>query len=237
MAARALDELIAEVHRRARGDLERLSAAVGEAAALSELGDALIGHFVERARLAGHTWSQVGERLGVSKQAAHQRFVAAPGGPSAHAWRGTVRVGRRDVALDDSVRRAMGFALEEARELRHNYLGTEHILLGILRGEEGGAWEVLSAAGVDAAGVREAIVAIIGRGRGRAPSAPRMTPRAKRVLELAARETKRVRSRCVLTEHVLLALLREGEGVAAQILAHAGVTEEAVREAIASLDR
>ncbi len=217
--------------------LEELIAA--EAQDLAGLGDALIGHFVERARLAGHTWSQVGERLGVTKQAAHQRFVtpAEVPGEADQGWRGTVRIGRRDVPLDDSVRGAMGFAVDEARALRHNYLGTEHVLLGILRAEEGGGWEILSDLGLDAPRVREAIVGMIGRGQGRVGRAVRVTPRAKRVLELAARETKRVRSRCVQTEHLLLAILREGEGVAAQILAGAGIGEAEARAGLARLDR
>ena len=236
MATPALEELIGAVEARASGDLDRLAAAVREAADLTALGDELIGYFVQEARVAGSTWSQVGERLGVTKQAAHQRFVASGTPEEAPSWP-PVRVGRRAVPLDDSLRRAMRFALQEARSLRHNYLGTEHLLLGLLDTGEGAGPTVLESLGVDADSVRRSVLRIIGRGTREPGLRSRMTPRAKRVLDLAARETRRMRGRCVQTEHLVLGILREGEGVAAQILSDAGVTEASARQALAALDR
>ena len=111
---------------------------------------------------------------------------------------------------------------EEARRLRHNYIGTEHILLGLLGEPEGVACSVLGSFGMSPDGVRQEILAMIGEGQQEAPSRIPFTPRAKKTLELALREALQLRHSYIGTEHVLLGLIREGEGVAAQVMrAHA----------------
>jgi ATP-dependent Clp protease ATP-binding subunit ClpC len=123
----------------------------------------------------------------------------------------------------DGARQDVVLAQEEARLLRHNYIGTEHILLGLLRAEDSVAARALESLGVSLAQARAEVEAIIGRGQ-QAPSAHiPFTPRAKRVLELSLSEAKRLGRGHIGTEHILLGLLREGEGVAAQVLVRLGV--------------
>ena len=131
-------------------------------------------------------------------------------------------------------RRAVVLAQEEARGLNHNYIGTEHVLLGLL--EPGGiAAQALSRFGVTAAGTRDEIRARVGAGseppKGKIP----FTPRAKKTLELSLREALSLHHNYIGTEHILLGLVREGEGVAAQILAEHAGDLEAVRQAVLDL--
>jgi ATP-dependent Clp protease ATP-binding subunit ClpA len=134
----------------------------------------------------------------------------------------------------NKARHVVVLAQEEARRLQHNYIGTEHILLGLL-GEPGGvAAQTLDRFGVSLAGAREEVTAIVGTGKSKASGHIPFTPRAKKTLELALREALRLQHNYIGTEHILLGLLREGEGVAAQILRqHADLI--AVRMAV--LDR
>ncbi|WP_344841710.1 Clp protease N-terminal domain-containing protein, partial [Nonomuraea dietziae] len=120
----------------------------------------------------------------------------------------------------DRARRVVVLAQEEARTLSHDYIGTEHLLLGLIRESEGVAAAILRDGGADAGEIREAIMVIIGRG-----SAPPdehthipFTPRAKKVLELSLREALQLGHHHIGTEHILLGLLHEGKGVAAQVL-------------------
>jgi len=116
----------------------------------------------------------------------------------------------------------VNLAQEEARGLDHNYLGTEHLLLGLLAEGQGIAWRVLDELGISAATVRGQVEAIIGRGPDTPVGPIPFTPRSKKVLELAGREAKGLGHNYVGTEHLLLGLVREGEGVAAQVLARLG---------------
>ncbi len=118
----------------------------------------------------------------------------------------------------DRARRAVVLAQEEARSLDHNYIGTEHLLLGLLREDEGIAARALSAVGITVETVREEIERRIGRGSEVAKGQIPFTPRAKKVLELSLRQALKLGHDYIGTEHVLLGLLEEGEGVAAQIL-------------------
>ncbi len=122
----------------------------------------------------------------------------------------------------DRARRAVTLAQDEARGLGHNYLGTEHLLLGLLAEGRGIAWRVLDHLDVSAAAARDQVEAIIGRGHGTPAGPIPFTPRSKKVLELAGREAKRLCHNYIGTEHLLLGLVREGEGVAAQVLAGLG---------------
>ena len=129
----------------------------------------------------------------------------------------------------EGARRTVVLAQEEARDLLHNYIGTEHILLGLLRKEDGLAAKALQAAGVSLEEVRRRVEEIIGRGEGHSSGHIPFTPRAKRTLELALREALQMSHQSVATDHILLGILREGEGVAAQVLSAMGVTRHSMR--------
>jgi ATP-dependent Clp protease ATP-binding subunit ClpA len=117
---------------------------------------------------------------------------------------------------------------EEARDLRHNYIGTEHLLLGLLRDEAGIAGNVLGELGLQLDAVRGQVIEIVGTGEEAAGMLP-FTPRAKKVLELALREALSLGHDHIGTEHVLLGLAREGDGVAMRILVDAGADAETIR--------
>jgi Clp amino terminal domain, pathogenicity island component len=123
----------------------------------------------------------------------------------------------------ERARRVLMLAQEEATRFNHNYIGTEHLLLGLVREREGVAAKVLSNLGVELNRVRSAVEFIIGRGDRMIVGEVGLTPRAKKVIELAVEESQRLKQRYVGTEHLLLGLLREGEGIAAGILESLGV--------------
>jgi ATP-dependent Clp protease ATP-binding subunit ClpA len=127
------------------------------------------------------------------------------------------------------VRKVLSLAQEEAQRFQHNYIGTEHLLLGLVREGEGVATKVLISLGVDLNKVRDAVVAIVGRGDRIVLGEIVLTPRAKKVIELAVDEARRLNHHYIGTEHLLLGLVREGEGVAAQVLQSLGVNLEKVR--------
>ncbi len=134
--------------------------------------------------------------------------------------------------LDQFTKRArhvLTLAQEEAQRLQHNYIGTEHLLLGLVREEEGIAAEVLSNLGIEVDQVRHAVEAIIGRGERVVLGELGLTPRAKKVIELAWEEARRLNHRFIGTEHLLLGLIREGEGIAAGVLENLGLQLEQVR--------
>jgi ATP-dependent Clp protease ATP-binding subunit ClpC len=122
----------------------------------------------------------------------------------------------------DRARRVVVLAQEEARMLDHNYIGTEHILLGLIHEGQGVAAKALQSLGISLEAVRQQVEQIIGRGQ-QAPSGHiPFTPRAKKVLELSLREAHQLDHDYIGTEHILLGLIREGEGVAAQVLVKLG---------------
>ena len=132
----------------------------------------------------------------------------------------------------DRARRVVVLAQEEARLLNHNYIGTEHILLGLIAEAEGVAAKVLHGLGISGNAVRDKVESIIGEG-GSSPSGHiPFTPRAKKVLELSLREALQLGHNYIGTEHILLGLVREGEGVAAQVLVNLGADLSAVRHAV-----
>jgi len=132
----------------------------------------------------------------------------------------------------DQARRVLTLGREEARRLNHNYLGTEHLLLGLLAEGEGIAAKVLSSWGIDLGYVRAKVEELIGRGGGIYLPEMTLTPRAKRALELAYEESKLMGQNYIGTEHILLGLIREGEGVAAKILEGLGVTLDKARSEV-----
>ncbi|KHL02796.1 ATP-dependent Clp protease ATP-binding subunit [Sinomonas humi] len=135
----------------------------------------------------------------------------------------------------DRARRVVVLAQEEARMLNHNYIGTEHILLGLIHEGEGVAAKALESLGISLDGVREQVQEIIGQGQ-QAPSGHiPFTPRAKKVLELSLREALQLGHNYIGTEHILLGLIREGEGVAAQVLVKLGADLNRVRQQVIQL--
>ena len=131
--------------------------------------------------------------------------------------------------FSERARRVLTLAQEEAQRFNHNYIGTEHILLGLVRETEGVVARVLINLGIDLNKVRAAVEFIIGRGENPVEGEIGLTPRAKKVIELAVDEARRMNHSYIGTEHLLVGLLREGEGVASGVLESLGVTLESVR--------
>ena len=220
-----LDDLIDFVRRQhpEGGPLEHLSDAVLASERLGELADHLIGHFVDQARRTGASWTEIGRYMGVTKQAAQKRFVPKssddPPGSGAFS-RFTARA--RHVIVQ---------AQEEARNAGHDYIGTEHILLGVLHEPDALAAKAIEAQDVSLDRVRTGVTAVLGprSGEPRVGHIP-FTPRAKKVRELAVREALRLGHDYVGTEHILLGLLDEEEGLAAKVLDDLGVRRSAAEE-------
>ena len=130
----------------------------------------------------------------------------------------------------ERARKVLQHAQEEAQRFQHNYIGTEHLLLGLLGVEDGVAAEVLENLGVELMKVRSAVEFIIGRGDRLVLGEIGLTPRAKKVIELAVDEARRMNHRYIGTEHLLLGMVREGEGIAAGVLESFGLRLEKVRK-------
>jgi ATP-dependent Clp protease ATP-binding subunit ClpC len=135
----------------------------------------------------------------------------------------------------DRARRVVVLAQEEARRLDHNYIGTEHLLLGLIREGEGVASLALGSLGISLEAVRSQVEEIIGRGQAAPGGHIPFTPRAKKVLELSLREALQLGHDYIGTEHILLGLIREGEGVAAQVLQKMGGDLNRVRQQVIQL--
>ena len=133
----------------------------------------------------------------------------------------------------ERARQVVVYAREEVRGLGHDHIGTEHILLGLLRQQEGLAARVLEYLGVTVERVREQVVRIVGPGEAALPSGQiPFTPRAKRVLEMALREGLSLGQNVINTEHILLGLVRENDGVASRILLDLDVEPERIRNEV-----
>ncbi|HZR51669.1 MAG TPA: Clp protease N-terminal domain-containing protein [Streptosporangiaceae bacterium] len=137
----------------------------------------------------------------------------------------------------ERARRTIVIAQEEARRLDHNYIGTEHILLGLIREDQGLASHALRAMGLDLDQLREEIEARTGRGSSTPSGHIPFTPQAKKSLELSLRESVQLGAGYIGTEHLLLGMIKEGEGPAAQVLAAHGVALDAARGTVARLLR
>jgi len=131
--------------------------------------------------------------------------------------------------FSERARRVLSLAQEEAQRFNHNYIGTEHVLLGVVRETDGTAAKVLAGLGVELNKVRSAVEFIIGRGERSVGGEIGLTPRAKKVIELAVDEARRLSHNYIGTEHLLIGLMREGDGVAAGVLESLGVTLDKVR--------
>jgi ATP-dependent Clp protease ATP-binding subunit ClpC len=135
----------------------------------------------------------------------------------------------------ERARRVVVLAQEESRLLGHDYIGTEHLLLGLLAEQQGVAARALESLNVTLEAAREQVLEIIGPGQPQPSGHIPFTPRAKKILELSLREALTTRSEVIDTQHLLLGLIDEGDGVGAQILQRLGATTQAVREAVTAL--
>jgi dihydroneopterin aldolase len=135
----------------------------------------------------------------------------------------------------ERARRVVVLAQEEARSFNHNYVGTEHLLLGLLREKDGVAGRALNSVGVRLGAVRERVEGIVGYGEGELGSQTPFTPRSKKIFELALRESMQLGHDYIGTEHLLLGLVRESEGVAARVLNDLGVDPDGLRAEVLAM--
>ncbi len=135
----------------------------------------------------------------------------------------------------DRARRVVVGAQEEARSLNHNWIGTEHLLLALLTEGHGVAAKALESMQISLDGARQQVEAIIGHGQSRPAGHIPFTPRAKKVLELSLREALQLGHNYIGTEHIMLGLIREGDGVAAQVLVKLGADLNRVRQQVIQL--
>ncbi|MFI5045638.1 MAG: Clp protease N-terminal domain-containing protein [Acidimicrobiia bacterium] len=217
--APTLQDLIRDVQHDApdQAPLHRLETAAHMVQSMTDVGDAALGYFVDQARRSGHSWSEIGESLGVSKQAAQQRHVVRTGGLTNVTFE----------RFTDRARRVVVRAQEEARLLDHNYIGTEHILLAQFSEPEGLAAQVLTEAGVSQESVRQAVRERVGEGPGTPEGHLPFTPRAIDVFTGALAAALELGHNYIGTEHLLFGIVRT-EGLANEILQAAGLDEAAL---------
>ena len=132
--------------------------------------------------------------------------------------------------FSERARKVLSLAQEEAQRFNHNYIGTEHILLGLSKESEGVAAKVLDSIGIDSSKIQSSVEFIIGQGDRQTHNSLGLTPRAKKVIELSVDEARRLNHQYIGTEHILIGLLREGEGIAAGVLESLGASLDAVRK-------
>jgi hypothetical protein len=221
-----LDELIAAVEE-TEGALDRVSAAAAVKDQIEALGDELLDHFVKEAREQGCSWTQIGEALGVTRQAAQQRH----GGLIARLIEGLSE--GRFKRFTPRARAAVVAAEAAARERNHEWVGTEHLLIGLVANEDGNVAEsALARLGVDRPSIVQAVDELVGPGTEPVTGHIPFTPRAKKTLELALREALRLGHNYIGCEHIVLALARVDKGVAACILTEDGVTYKVLERTV-----
>lgn len=219
-----LSALVSGVRRQAgtEAPLDQLRAAVSMSTDLAARADELTGYFVESARRAGCSWTEVGRALGVSKQAAQQRFV-----PVDLAGFGCDEIERQ---MTDRLRRAIRHAHREAKRLGVDYVDTEHLLLGLLNDRRALSGRMLIELGVDPDEVAKSVLAQFSPGRARRSPKGTLTHAAVRALDLSLRESRAFGHNYLGTEHVLLGLVGLAEGLASKVLTEHDVDHEALRQ-------
>ena len=227
-----LDELIGYVRSQEGTALDHVSAAVQISEHLGELTDHLIGHFVDQARKAGASWTEIGQSMGVTKQAAQKRFVPKATDTD---WQSLLADAFHAHPFSRFTPRAKGVVVaaeEEARELRHDQIFPEHLALGQLHEAEGLAARAIVALGVSPEATRRALLEALPAAAVDEPVSGKIpfTPRAKKVLELALREALLFGHNFIGTEHLLLGLLDDEEAIGGGALTGLGITKERARE-------
>lgn len=221
-----LDDLIDHVRAKhpEGGELEHLSDAVLVAEHLGDVSDHLVGHFVDQARRAGASWTDIGRSMGVSKQAAQKRFVPRGSAdvPEPGNWS----------RFTDRARSVVVGAQHEARATGYPEAGPEHVLLGLLADKDSVAGKVIAAQGAALDTVSEAVLAAVSAGPGTVEGHVPFSAGARKLLALTLREALRLGHNYVGTEHVLLGLLDDEATVAASMLTGFGVTKERSEELI-----
>jgi hypothetical protein len=221
-----------EAHRHEDGivpeHLSHLTHAVLAASGLTDLADHLVGHFVDAARAAGASWAQIGDCLGVSKQAVQQRFVPREPGTVAdfeHSF--TIKSAKgRFSRYTDRAKHCVHAAEQAARAGANNEVGPVHLLLGLFAEPEGLAVKIIAALGADPEAVRQAGIDALPP-VGAAPDGPiPFKAEGRKTLDLAVREALRLGHNYVGTEHLLAALLVQEEEAVGVLLAGFGVTYE-----------
>jgi hypothetical protein len=227
----SLDQLISTVEEGAEAPLDRISAAALLKEQVERLGDELLDHFVQQARGQGCSWTQIGEALGVTRQAAQQRHTASDD----RLLRGILE-GREFKRFTPRARTAVMNAQTVAQEHRHSYIGTEHLLLGLFVAEDSNlAVRALADLGVERAAVERQVDQRIPRGGAEVSGALPLTPLARRAMADAVGEALKLGHNYVGTEHQLLALRQIEDGLAAQILAQLEVSYDGVKAKVIQL--
>jgi hypothetical protein len=212
-----LQALIEGVKADAPGDdaLVQLSRASMTVSDLEQVGDALLGHFVDQCRRSGHSWSEISNALGVSKQAAHKRFTSEA--PTFERF-------------TDRARMVLGQSETEAHRLGHGFVGTEHILLALFEATGGLAIKVLDAVGISKPMVDEKVLELIKRGTASEGGKLPFTPRAKAVVRGAVEVALQLGHNYIGTEHLLLGMFGDEDSVAAKVLKDLGASYDVVRD-------
>ncbi|MGW4286866.1 Clp protease N-terminal domain-containing protein [Streptomyces sp. NPDC004673] len=208
-----LDEELPEA-----GDLAHISEARLRAQTLSDLGDQLIDHYVSKAKRSGASWTEIGDAIGVSKQAAQQRHAPGP-------FERFTETSRHGIVL----------AQEAARTHKHESIGTAHLLLGLLGESQGLAYEVLMAQAGTEQRVRDAVAEVLPPAGAKAPRGHiAFAEESKEAIEQARNASAELGHDRVGTEHMLLGLIRVEGSPAAGILRDLGFTPDELREAVAA---
>jgi hypothetical protein len=199
-----LDDLIDAITKTHSDALDQLSDAVIAADHLGDIADHLIGHFVDQARRSGASWTEIGQSMGVTKQAARKRFVPKVPG-EIDASDGFSRFTQR-------ARNVVVSAQEEARAAGNDEIGPPHLILGLLSEPDGLAAKAIHAQGVVPDTIRRTVAATLPPAAGEVPALIPFAPQAKKAMELTFREALRLGHNYVGTEHILLALLELEDG-------------------------
>jgi hypothetical protein len=204
--------------------LARLSTAVLTAQQLGDIADHLIGHFVDQARRAGASWTEIGESMGVTKQAAQKRFVPRTASDERPAAEGQY------ARFTERARRVVVLAQDHARRGGYSHVIVEHILLGLLDVPEALAARALVAQGVSLDGARDRTMAALPAPAGVVLDHVPFTGASKKLLQLTLREALRLGHNYIGTEHILLAILGDADSAPEKILRDAGVDRGTAEE-------
>jgi hypothetical protein len=221
-----LEELISIVDGKDphAGPIERLVESVMLAGRLDELADELVGHYVDRARDEGASWAEIGEVMGVSRQAVQKRFVA-------HRAKKGRRQGFFLTRFADEAREVVKRAERHARQAGSSHVGTEHLVMSLTDDPESAATAAIVGMGASLDEIRAHATAAIDHGStGAAKGHIPFSAASKKVLELSLREALRAGDRHIATEHILLGILRDERSPGFTILSAQGVTRRKVEE-------